>query len=417
MADARFVAAQVSYLEQATAAGVMPGKGVQEWLESLSNEFYDKLANTGLCEPRKAPTVTTLGYVIADYIKARPEAKRATVAIWELSGKLLTEYFGADCDVTSITKDQARAYRNWLITGKLVKSRQKNGKKPARKLSPSTAHKRLRLAKTIFGELVENGVLSVNPFKSITITPTVDSQRNVYVKAEQAQRLMEHCPDSEWRLLVALGRFGGFRNPCEGLTLKWQHIDWQREVIQIHSPKTGLREIPIFPELRQPLQECWEAAPEGAIFVITLHRSQFDVSIDSRSTNLTKPLMDIRAKSGLPAWPKPWHALRAAFVTDLVERGVPIPTAATWTGHSPAIMAKHYLRATADDNARAVRGEFSNPTIKESAPIKSANALQFSANCLGTERNGADLPSEFPVNIDNAHKNSTIQWAILGSNQ
>ena len=64
------------------------------------------------------------------------------------------------------------------------------------------------------------------------------------------------CPDAEWRLIVALARFGGIRIPSELVTLKWSDINWEEEKITIHSSKTehhqgkGTRIIPLFPEIR-----------------------------------------------------------------------------------------------------------------------------------------------------------------------
>jgi integrase len=49
--------------------------------------------------------------------------------------------------------------------------------------------------------------------------------------------VIDACPDWEWRLLVALARFGGFRVPSEATRLRWQDIDWDRERIKIRSPK------------------------------------------------------------------------------------------------------------------------------------------------------------------------------------
>jgi hypothetical protein len=34
------------------------------------------------------------------------------------------------------------------------------------------------------------------------------------------------CPDAQWRLLVALARYGGVRTPSESLAIEWSHVDW-----------------------------------------------------------------------------------------------------------------------------------------------------------------------------------------------
>jgi len=79
------------------------------------------------------------------------------------------------------------------------------------------------------------------------------------VSREDIARIIEMAPDAEWRLIISLARFGGLRVPSEVLLLKWSDVDWERKRIRISWPKTEHhdgrenREIPIFPELVDPL--------------------------------------------------------------------------------------------------------------------------------------------------------------------
>jgi integrase len=75
-------------------------------------------------------------------------------------------------------------------------------------------------------------------------------------------------------LLIALSRFGGLRCPSEHLALRWQDVDWEHKRFRVDSTKTGERWIPIFPELRPYLEECFERAEEGAVHVITRYPGQ-----------------------------------------------------------------------------------------------------------------------------------------------
>src|SRR2546423_864477 len=84
--------------------------------------------------------------------------------------------------------------------------------------------------------------------------------------SEVAQKVLDACPDAEWRLLFALSRFGGLRCPSEHLLLTWADIDWERSQIRVTSPKTEQFEgqteriIPMFPELRSALLDVFEQA-------------------------------------------------------------------------------------------------------------------------------------------------------------
>ena len=89
---------------------------------------------------------------------------------------------------------------------------------------------------------------------------------------EMADRVLAACPDVEWRLIFAPSRFGGLP-PLRGRgVMSWCDVDWEGGRFIVHSPKTEHHEggesrvVPIFPELRQYLEEAWELAPEGAEF-------------------------------------------------------------------------------------------------------------------------------------------------------
>jgi integrase len=84
------------------------------------------------------------------------------------------------------------------------------------------------------------------------------------------ERVIEHCPNVWWRLLVALARFTGLlRVPSEAFSLTWGDVNWERGRLSVPSPKTGhmsksYRVIPLFPLLRPHLEAAFEQMPEGS---------------------------------------------------------------------------------------------------------------------------------------------------------
>jgi integrase len=84
-----------------------------------------------------------------------------------------------------------------------------------------------------------------------------------------------------------------------GPGLRGGDIDWDQGRIRVSSPKTehhagrGERWIPLFPELRPHLEAAFEAADEGAEYVITIRR-------ESR-TNLRTEMHRIVRRAGLTA--------------------------------------------------------------------------------------------------------------------
>ena len=112
----------------------------------------------------------------------------------------------------------------------------------------------------------------------------------------------------------------------------------------IRSPKTeqhdsGVRQIPIFPELKPYLDAVW-CEPEPAEYVITRYRDS--------NVNLRTQLERIIAKAGLKPWPKLFQNLRSTRATELA-REFPIHVVTAWLGHSVTVSIKHYLQVTNAD--------------------------------------------------------------------
>ena len=95
------------------------------------------------------------------------------------------------------------------------------------------------------------------------------ADRERFITPEETSRLLAACPNVDWRTIVALCRFGGLRCPSEVLSLRWQDVDWDRERVRVHSPKTdhhpgkASREIPLFPELAAVLSDAFRRGPRG----------------------------------------------------------------------------------------------------------------------------------------------------------
>ena len=95
----------------------------------------------------------------------------------------------------------------------------------------------------------------------------------------------------------------------------WQHVDWERRTILIHSRKTEhlgneTRLVPIFPELMPYLQDAWEVTPEGQDVMLPM----LERKSDSHSADVVRKA--IRA-AALDPWPKLFNAMRATRDTEL----------------------------------------------------------------------------------------------------
>ena len=152
------------------------------------------------------------------------------------------------------------------------------------------------------------------------------------------------------------------RCPSEVLSLRWQDIDWAAGKATVTSPKTehhpgkDTRVIPLFPELRAILEEAFEAAPEGAVYVVDeKYRKAAMGKAGWRNCNLRTTFEKIVRRAGLTPWPRLFHNLRASRQTELAER-FPSHVVCGWLGNSEDIARKHYYQTTDAHFAQATAG-------------------------------------------------------------
>jgi integrase len=171
-----------------------------------------------------------------------------------------------------------------------------------------------------------------------------------FVSCAEAAAVLDACPDAQWRLLFALSRYGGLRCPSEHLRLRWCDVDWARNRMTVHSPKTehhiggASRLVPLFPELLPYLREVFEEASPGDVYVITRYRAS--------NCNLRTHLHNIIHRAGLKPWPKLFQNLRSTRETELAET-YPLHVVCAWIGNSQAVAAKHYLQVSDEHFERA----------------------------------------------------------------
>ncbi|WP_375154915.1 tyrosine-type recombinase/integrase [Stratiformator vulcanicus] len=275
--------------------------------------------------------------------------------MWGHTRRNLIEYFGEGKNLRDITQGDAEEWRLYLLHDQ--------------KLASNTVRRRSGMAKQIFRAAIRRKLISDNPFSDLPAAVGGNAERQYFVSREEADRVLAACPDVEWRVLFALSRFGGFRCPSEHLRLRWQDIDWAQNRLTVHSPKTEHHEgkasrlLPLFPELRTHLFDLWEAAPEGAEYVITRYRGT--------NSNMRTTLSKIIKRAGLNPWPKLFHNLRATRQTELQEE-FPSHVVCSWIGNTQSIAQKHYLQVTEDHFEQAAGGAKSGAVDRQNAVQREA---------------------------------------------
>ncbi len=337
--QAETVKLHIEHLVAAATTGTAPDPKAANWIAELGDDLHAKLAGHGLVTAREHANATscrTLAEFIDGYIAMRTDVKPATVVNWGHTRRNLVEFFGAGKPIAEVTPGCADEWRISLV---------------AKGLADGTIRKRCGNAKQFFANALRKRLLPCNPFADLPSNVQGNRERDHFVSKEVAQRVLDACPDAEWRLLFALSRYGGLRCPSEHLALRWGGVDWERGRILVPSPKTerhenkGSRWIPIFPELRPHLEQVFDLAPEGSVHVIARYRDP--------AINLRTRLLKIIQLAGENPWPKLWQNLRASRETELAET-YPLHVTCAWIGHSQAIAAKHYLQVTEDHFQRAI---------------------------------------------------------------
>jgi integrase len=327
---------RVEYLLAANVSGTAPDGDTMKWLASIGDGLHARLAAVSLAKEREAVAKAKLKPFIDAYIAGRTDAKPQTLLNLTMFGDRLVAFFGPDRDITTIKRSDADA---WLVHLKGA-------------YAPATVGRTVKGARQLFKAACRADLLPRNPFEDLKAGAPPDKDRQCFITQEDTARVLEACPDYQWRLIVALSRYGGLRCPSEHLALTWPDVDWERERFRVTSPKTehhegkGERWVPIFPELRPYLEEAWERAPEGAVHVITIKR-------DAKQ-NLRTRFMKIIRRAGLTPWPKLFQNLRASRETELAER-FPMHVVCVWLGNSQLIAAKHYLQVTEEHFERAAK--------------------------------------------------------------
>lgn len=328
---ANAVRSHVDHLRAASKSGQAVPGSTAAWVKDAGAKIHAKLVQFGLVLARAEKQKVALGAMVDAYIARRTDLKERSRTNLKQARRTMVEFFDASRDVRTINKGEARDWARHLRTT----------------LAPPTVSAHVKRARQIFRDGIDRGIVDNNPFVGIKLGSEVNASRNQYIPAADVLKAIEACPDAEWRLIFALARFGGLRTPSETHGMKWSDVDFAEGRMVVHSPKTehhhgrASRIVPIFPEVRPYLEDCFQLAT-GAGHVISAHRGE----------NLRTHAERIIERAKLVRWPRLFQNLRASCETDLTTR-FPLHVACAWIGNSQLIAARHYLQVTDEHFADA----------------------------------------------------------------
>lgn len=230
------------------------------------------------------------------------------------------------------------------------------------KFSPATVASYIRAIKTILGRAQQRWSQVQIPFKGLA-TSSVAADWSP-VSHEQLAKIIEACPDDDWRRLFALCRYAGLRLG-EALRLEWKDINWQDRTLTVRVPerrettKHRQRTVPISPRL-YPLLEAG---------LLTEHNGADDRVALVNTNNIDKIARAIVARAGVPEYRKPFHSLRKSLESEWLAEH-PVMTVTKWLGHSPTVAAKHYHQPSVEEIKAVTSGNDSSEVAALRAQIE-----------------------------------------------
>ena len=272
-------------------------------------------------------------------------------------------------------------------------------------LAENTVRRRCKRIKQFFTAARKKRLIDVNPFDDIPTNTVTNSKRQQFIRQEDIQKVLDACPDNQWRLIFALARYGGLRIPSELYGLTWDDILWDKKRFVIHSPKTEhiegkeTRICPLFPELEPYLMEAFQQAQPRQKRVINI-----DLNI---SSNLRTQAHRIIKRAGLKPWEKTFQNLRSSRETELVEN-FPVHVVTGWLGNSPEIARKHYLQTHEEHFQRAVEKRW-----PDSGTDGGLNPAATTCNHSQSGNSGIDLNLDFAGGYESLREHAILDKVCL----
>lgn len=290
----------------------------------------DRLAAELQLNPSKAAAqAPRLEAYLDQYMKGRTDITPSSWYLRELTCRYLKQYFGVDIRIDRITRAMAAAWRAALARGELKDARENH---QYQKMVENSVCRRTADAKTIFNRAVRDDLIPFNPFDRLRSRPSEPDKDWHYVSLEQFDKLCAACPDSGWKLLIALCRLAGLRRG-EALSLCWEAVDFEKRRLKIIAKKTGRKRlVPIESILYGMLRPAYDAAPNPIASVCGVNEHC-----------LWRNSTVIRKRAGLPAWKDAFQVLRRNCETDWAQK-YPQYAVSVWIGHDITVSARHYLQ-------------------------------------------------------------------------
>ncbi len=356
------VKVRVEDLASAKLHGHAPADDTLRWLRNLDDRLYGKLAAVDLVAPRQS---ITLGEWVTRYVDERRGELKAESQrkLGQTRDKLVGRpktadrdavkgYFDPAVPMRQLTPQDAAEWRQWLRS---------------QGLSEAAIKTHSGNAKTIMQEAVRRKLIEDNPFQHLKSGPT-PSRYTRYVTPDEIARIIDACPNAEWKLLFGLARYAGLRIPSESHLLTWPDVDWEHGRLTVRSPKTEhhvgheQRLVPVTPNLMKLLLDRFAECGEDDQHLVTI-RGQ---------GRIMRTVRAVCARAGVELWSRLWQTLRSSCEKEWAMT-FPQYAVSKWIGHSITVSGRHYANDVPDELFRRAAG------VPDADPNNDPNSAQRNA--------------------------------------
>lgn len=321
-----------------------------------------------------APSEITVRQAVDSWLigqRIRPK----TMSAYVTSLRPLVDALG-DRPVQQVTKDDIEGVvqslregtsrmGTWHAPEKLTR----NKKETRAAWSPASINPMLARARSIFDDLMAQGIVVRNPAALVKSLPTEKAEMHT-LDADQVTALLTATAGDAFGIAWQLAVYGLRRG--EILALSWDSVDFDAETISIAAArlavsggsvtgatktKTSTRTLPMPEDLARALKSERKRQREAKLALGTKWRDSGLVVVDEfgqgpHPDTLTKAWKKALESAGLPH--VRLHDARHSCATLMHMRGVPVVVIAAWLGHQDAgFTLRTYAHSTNDALADA----------------------------------------------------------------
>jgi integrase len=204
--------------------------------------------------------------------------------------------------------------------------------------APATVNRELALLSRIFTLAMKNRLAAYNPCSEVQKL-AADNKRVRYLLDEEEHRLLPFLvgPLAHVRAAVIVAVGTGMRRGDQ-LNLRWERVDFQRDVIWVPNAKTGQSYgVPMSARVREVMLELRRTSGRSE-YVFT------NPQTGKPYKELRRPFDTACRRAGIRGLR--WHDLRHTFGTRLAEAGHSEATIAELMGHAEPKTTRRYTHGT-----------------------------------------------------------------------